>query len=288
MNADLNLLFASPSARVFDFKCREQAHSISPVECAPQFEINFIRHGRFGYRLEKKTYALDSQTIMLVNAGAEQVFVHDHDVPDECTNIEIAAELLETANAVFWKKESAVRQKLPRTLFPQSTLPATPLCDFLHAQLFSTLQRRHSAGSALKTETLIVQLVTEIYRGLYDRRRDACLARFDEKLKRRHLETVERAKHFMQANFQRELTLSEIARRAFVSEFHFSRIFRKFTARSPYQYLLELRLHHALLLLRHTSLSVTEICFASGFNSFTHFIATFTKRYKMSPSKARA
>jgi AraC-like DNA-binding protein len=34
--------------------------------------------------------------------------------------------------------------------------------------------------------------------------------------------------------------------------------------------------------------SVTEIGFASGFNSFAHFIATFTKRYKLSLSKARA
>lgn len=288
MNADLNLLFASPSARIFDFKCRAHAHSISPVECAPQFEINFIRKGRFGYRLEKKNYAFDSQTLMLVNAGAEQIFVHDHDVPDECTNIEISAELLEAANAVFWKKEYAARQKLPRVLFPQATLPATPIYDFLHARLFSSLQRRNLAGITLKIETLIVQLVAEIYLELYDRRRDACLARFDEKLKRRHLETVERAKHFMLANFQRELTLSEIARQAFVSEFHFSRIFKQFTARSPYQYLLELRLHYARLLLHHTSLSVTEICFASGFNSFAHFIATFTKRYKMSPSKARA
>jgi AraC-like DNA-binding protein len=42
------------------------------------------------------------------------------------------------------------------------------------------------------------------------------------------------------------------------------------------------------LAVRNTSLSVTEICFASGFNSLAHFVATFTKRYKMSPSQARA
>jgi len=44
----------------------------------------------------------------------------------------------------------------------------------------------------------------------------------------------------------------------FVSDFHFSRIFKKFTARSSHQYLLELRLQHALLLLRNTSLSVSD------------------------------
>lgn len=288
MHADINLLFASPVARILDFKCREHSHAVSPVESVTQFEINFIRKGRFGYRLNKKEYDFDSQAIMLVNAGAEQVFLHEHEIPDECTNIEVNADLLEEANAVFWKKEYASRVKPPRTLFPGPFLPTTPALDCLHAQLWAVLQRRYDAGMTLRTETLLTRLVEEIYKTLYDRRRDSPLPRLDEKLKQRHLETVERARHFMLANYQRELTLSEIARHAFVSDFHFSRIFKKFTACSPYQYLLELRLQHALLLLRNTSLSVSEICFASGFNSFSHFIASFTKRYQISPSKARS
>jgi len=235
MNADLNLLFSSPTARILDFKCREHPHTVSPVEGVAQFEIIFIRKGRFGYRLNKKEYAFDSQTIMLVNPGVEQVFLLEHDIPDECTNIEVNADLLEAANAVFWKKEYATRFKLPRVLLPRPILFLTPALDCLHANLFATIQRRH----------------------------------------------------YMLANFQRELTLAEIARHAFVSDFHFSRIFKKFTARSPHQYLLELRLQHALLL-RNTSLSVSEICFASGFNSFPHFIASFTRRYRISPSKARS
>ena len=288
MHADIDLLFASPTARILDFKCREHSHTVSPVECVTQFEINFIRRGRFGYRLNNKEYAFDSQAIMLVNAGAEQVFLHEHEVPDECTNIEVDADLLEEANAVFWKKGYAPRVKLPRGLFPQPFLPSTPALDCLHAQLWAVMQRRHDAAMTLRTETLLTRLIEEIYKTIYDRHRDMPLLRLDEKLKLRHLETVERARHFMLANYQRELTLSEIARHAFVSDFHFSRIFKKFTARSPYQYLLELRLQHALLLLRNTSLSVSEICFASGFNSFSHFIASFTRRYRISPSKARS
>lgn len=285
MHADINLLFSSPTARILDFKCRECSHTISPVENAAQFEINFIRKGRFGYRLNKKEYAFDSQSIMLVNAGAEQIFLHEHDVPDECTNIEVDAELLEEANAVFWKKKYAGNLKLPRVLLPRPILSLTPALDCLHANLFAAVQRRHEAGMMLKTETLLIRLVEEIYKTLYEHRREIQL---NEKLRNRHLETVERARHFMLANYQRELTLAEIARQAFASVFHFSRIFKQFTGRSPHQYLLELRLQHALILLRNTSLSVSKICFASGFNSFPHFIASFTRRYRLSPSKVRA
>jgi hypothetical protein len=200
MNADINLLFSSPVARVLDFKCREHSHTVSPVECVSQFEINFIRKGRFGYRLNKKGYA--------------------------------------------------GHFKLPRVLLPRPILPLTPALDCLHVNLFATIQRRRMAGMALKAETLLIRLVEEIYKTLYERQREI---RLDEKLKKRHLETVERARHFMLANYRRELTLAEIARHAFSSAFHFSRILKQFTARSPHQYLLGLRLQHALLLLRNTS-----------------------------------
>jgi transcriptional regulator GlxA family with amidase domain len=108
-----------------------------------------------------------------------------------------------------------------------------------------------------------------------------------EKLKDHQLAALDQAKHFITANFRQELSLAEIARHCHVSVFHFSRLFKQFTSRSPYQFLIDVRLRHAALLLRHTFLPVTQICFESGFNSFEHFILSFTKHYGRSPSKYR-
>jgi len=46
-------------------------------------------------------------------------------------------------------------------------------------------------------------------------------------------------------------------------------------------------LNRARFLLLNTSLSITEICFESGFNSLEHFIAAFTQHNGASPRKYR-
>lgn len=65
------------------------------------------------------------------------------------------------------------------------------------------------------------------------------------------------------------------------------RLFRRLIEVTPYQYLLEVRFHRSLMLLRHTNKTVTEICYESGFESLSHFIDTSGKRFGFSPSRAR-
>jgi transcriptional regulator GlxA family with amidase domain len=77
----------------------------------------------------------------------------------------------------------------------------------------------------------------------------------------------------------------EIAGYCFVSPFHFSRLFKTFTAFSPHQFLLNTRLKNAEILLKNTSLSIADIAFASGFNSIEHFSTAFKNKFKCAPSK---
>src|SRR3990170_3059061 len=92
----------------------------------------------------------------------------------------------------------------------------------------------------------------------------------------------------MLTRLAQDLSLSEIADAAHASEFHLSRIFKAVTGHSPRQYLLRVRLSHALFLLQEIKRSVTEIADLSGFNSLSHFVATFSGKYGVSPTKIRA
>lgn len=143
------------------------------------------------------------------------------------------------------------------------------------------------AGKSLKLDLLIIALLQQIFAYFSNAEQIELPVQLDKRLKDLHLETIDRAKNYIFNNFKNEMSLSEIARNSYVSPFHFSRLFKYFTSQSPYQYLLTVRLNHAVLLLKNTSLSITEICFESGFNSFEHFIATFTNRYRISPLKFR-
>lgn len=290
MNAHLSTLHKSPTVSIVNFQCEEEPHSVSLPEYSGGFSINFTRKGAFSYRIENTWHDIHTHTILLENKGSTYTVAHPHGCGDVCTIIEPQEKLLEDAQAFFWCKDRyPLRQgaHLGYTLFPVNVLPSSPSLDYLHSYLLRAVRKLPVGGATLNVDVLTAQLVTETFRTLYKNGDSPVVTPLDNKLKQRHLETIEQAKAYITGKFDMDISLSQIATHVAVSEFHFSRLFKQITDCSPYQYLLEVRLHHALLLLRNTSLSVSEICFASGFNSFPHFIATFTRRYGVSPLKAR-
>lgn len=83
------------------------------------------------------------------------------------------------------------------------------------------------------------------------------------------------------------LSLDEIAKSAILSRFHFSRVFRAATRVSPGRYLSAVRIYQAKRLLATTTLSVTDISLAVGFNSLGSFTNHFTDSVGASPSRFR-
>jgi len=79
-------------------------------------------------------------------------------------------------------------------------------------------------------------------------------------------------------------SLWELASKVAMSPFLFARIFRELIGISPHKFLVRVRLQHARALLEQ-GMSVTEACYASGFNNLSHFIKTFRERYGQSPSE---
>ena len=98
---------------------------------------------------------------------------------------------------------------------------------------------------------------------------------------------VENAITHMWEKYTEPLTLTEIAASALLSRFHFSRVFRDATGVSPGRFLYALRIYQAKRLLTSTSLSVTEISFAIGYNSLGSFTNRFTDSVGISPSRFR-
>jgi AraC family transcriptional regulator len=83
------------------------------------------------------------------------------------------------------------------------------------------------------------------------------------------------------------LSLSDIAKSAILSRFHFCRVFTEATGVSPGRYLSAVRIYQAKRLLASTSLSVTEISLAIGYNSLGSFTNRFTQSVGASPTRFR-
>ncbi|MEY2603281.1 MAG: AraC family transcriptional regulator [Verrucomicrobiota bacterium] len=91
----------------------------------------------------------------------------------------------------------------------------------------------------------------------------------------------------MVTHLEREFSLIRLAREADMSEFHFSRAFKRTTGLTPSQYFINLRLEKARCLLRETNRSVIEIGLDVGYTSPSHFAQIFRREVGISPSEYR-
>lgn len=96
-----------------------------------------------------------------------------------------------------------------------------------------------------------------------------------------------KARDYAEASLGESVTLDDLAYVACLSTNYFLRSFRSLFGVTPHQFVMELRLKRASRLLRTTSLSVSEICQAVGFQSLGSFSWLFRRKMGASPDHFR-
>lgn len=103
-----------------------------------------------------------------------------------------------------------------------------------------------------------------------------------------HYEAVKRVIEAMHERLDEPFSLNDMSKIAYVSPYHFNRIFHQLTGIPPCQFLYALRLETAKRLLLTTHVSVTNVCLDVGYNSLGTFIRRFTGLVGISPSRFRS
>lgn len=88
-------------------------------------------------------------------------------------------------------------------------------------------------------------------------------------------------------NFTEEISLEKMADMVSMTVPSFCRYFKKITNKTFTQFVNEYRLVHASKLLAEKPMSITEVCFESGFNNFSHFNKSFKTFTGQNPSEYR-
>lgn len=99
--------------------------------------------------------------------------------------------------------------------------------------------------------------------------------------------TIEDSITYINAHLGDRLTLEDLAAKASLSPFYFSRLFKKETGFSPYRYIITARINNAKFLLHSSDASVKSICFSVGFTSESSFCTAFKKETGVTPSAYR-
>lgn len=99
--------------------------------------------------------------------------------------------------------------------------------------------------------------------------------------------SLERATDYINDNLSQKLTLTEIARVANMSPYHFARSFKKTTGLSPHQYVIRRRVERAKTLLAGGDLTIAEIAGAVGFANQSHLAFHVRRLLGVSPGALR-
>ncbi len=245
----------------------DEPHRDPRQEIAPGYAVSFVERGCFDLQVGKRRWRLAPGMLFLAHPGLVYRCRHFEEAPtDVCLSVGYTRNFVEE-----------IRQTAKPGRRPPAVLPLTNRLAYLHLRLAQLAAA--NGTEALATETLAGELLAAVIAGSN--------AASDKLYKTQTLawyaERVEATHHLLETQFAQPHSLASLAGAVGISPFHFARIFRELTGTPPHRYLLNIRLSRAADRLRQGA-GVTDTCFATGFNSLSHFTHLFRRRFGVPPS----
>ncbi len=234
-----------------------------PLHWHDFFEIEIITGGNGTQNLNGKDYKLKRGCAYLLSPTDYHLVRTDPQI--ELYNIMFHESLLseeflrtiteENINRIFYFDEKEFNEVLE-------------LCDIIHAEFKENKKYR-----------------SEFLRNILDCFLIIFLRKYSPHINTENISNhVQKALLYMQLHFKENPSLSQIARIVNLNSNYFSALFKSSVGKSYSEHLTLLKLSYAKKLLTSKCLSVTEVCFASGFSSLSNFIKVFKEKTGTSPA----
>jgi len=113
---------------------------------------------------------------------------------------------------------------------------------------------------------------------------------WEQSAKNRNLklhELLNIAKEYIDNNYAKDLTLSQVAKYIYLSDSYFAHSFKDKFGISPKSYILKVRIEEAKELLQNTDLKISDVALSVGFSSQQRFNDIFRKYTELTPLRYR-
>jgi AraC-like DNA-binding protein len=254
-----------------------------PLHYHEEYELNFISNAKgakrvVGDHLEE----IDELELVLVGSNLQHAwFTH------KCKSKEISETTIQFHKDLFDDKFlgrnplSFIRNMLDKSsrgiLFSKETTQQL-------ARRIIELNQRHGFDSMLELMSILHDLSTSRNMRLLS---DASFNTNQSEQMSYNSRRIEKTLEYMNRNFDKQITLSEVAKLANMSDVSFSRFFRQRTGNTFIDNQTQIRLGHASRMLIDTTQSIAEIAYHCGFNNISNFNRIFKKKKGCTPREFR-
>lgn len=251
-----------------------------PLHCHEELELNFITNAKGAKRLIGDHIAeIDELELVLVGSNLPHMWQ-----TYKCKSKDIKEITIQFHKDLFDEKflrrnqMNFMRSMLERSakgiLFSKETIQQiTPR--------LSVLSQKQGFDSVLELLSILHDL--SVSRNMHTLS-DATFSNAELSYNSRRIDS---AFEYMNRNFQKNITLTEVSKLVNMTEVSFSRFFKARTGITFMDSLLELRLGNASRLLIDTTQSVAEVAYNCGFNNISNFNRLFKKKKACTPKEFR-
>ena len=103
-----------------------------------------------------------------------------------------------------------------------------------------------------------------------------------------YIRLINKTEDYIETHLDRRLTLAELAKNAHLSEYHFHRLFKRYSSETLNGFITRVKLERSGIFLRvNRSVSITEIAYRYGYSDSGSYSRAFKKHFGVSPARFR-
>ena len=229
------------------------------------YQMIYIQEGGGEFLLNNRTQVLEKGTLVIFRPHTPQVYSFFND---------------ETTLAYFVHFSGTEIPNLLETLGPpdQLTFKIDNALFFSEAVLkISRELQVHDKSYELMCSSILTELFVRLSRAIH----------LDAESDNNSPNAFAPALNIMNNQFQKDLSISDYAELCGMSSYYFVRKFKEHTGFSPHNYLIQVRMERAKEYLVSTTMNISEISYAVGYDNPLYFSRMFRKYTGFSPTTYR-
>lgn len=275
-----------------------QDQRFSPKDCLDKIVVSYKK--KSGHYNMKYNHFHDSYEIYYLVSGERYYFVNDRtfhitkgsiafinpfelhkttDITDTC-NVPDHERILIQFDKKYFKDNNAMNKVLASVLNNSQVIKLSVSEQLFVEELLNSLLEEDAdekLGYEANIQAQVIRLIVYIARIIQGN-----LSKDFEHLSEMH-KKVSEIVQYVNTSYSEPITLSVVADKFFISQYHLARIFKKATGFTFIEYLNSIRVKHAQKLLQETKWKVSRISNECGFGSISQFGRCFKKIYGVSP-----